>query len=191
VFAAQAHHVGLWVVDTAGGRPVHLRVPAVEGMMSSPTFSPDGTQIAFLEDRWGDGVHVHVWVMDADGGNPHEILTDRTLGRGRGTLQWSPAGDRLAMQFDPYTDGHRAVYGDSEIFLFAPDGSGFTEVTTGVSGGVSPYWSPDGAQIAYTTECANCGSAYGLVIADADGSTLRAFGIGASGPWHPGVPPAN
>jgi hypothetical protein len=26
----------------------------------------------------------------------------------------------------------------------------------------------------------------GLAIADADGSNVREFGFGASGPWHPG-----
>ena len=48
-----------------------------------------------------------------------------------------------------------------------------------ISGGYSPYWSPDGSQIAYTI-----GS--GLAIADSDGSNVREFGFAASGPWRPG-----
>ena len=76
-----------------------------------------------------------------------------------------------------------------------------------ITGGISPYWSPDGSQIAYTIPCEerptpSCpegthfrsGStlshaAYspaGLAIADADGSNVRAFGFAASGPWLPG-----
>ena len=62
------------------------------------------------------------------------------------------------------------------IYTFAPDGSDFTKVITD---GSSPYWSPDGSQIAYNGPS-------GLAIADADGSNVRAFGFAASGPWHPG-----
>jgi len=62
------------------------------------------------------------------------------------------------------------------IYTFAPDGSNITKVA---SDGDSPFWSPDGSQIAYTTPS-------GLAIADADGSNVRTFGFAASGPWHPG-----
>lgn len=75
------------------------------------------------------------------------------------------------------------------IYTFAPDGSDFTKVITG---GLSPYWSPDGSQIAYTmceeltsAPCLGAGSA-GLAIVAADGSRVRELGFGASGPWHPG-----
>jgi len=180
VFARQSEDVGLYVVDTAGGRPVRLPIPGAEGMVMAPTFSPDGTQIAYL-DIWDD--RNHVWVMDADGSNAHEILTDEFLAGGLGSLQWSPAGDRLAMQIDPIPDGDSAVYGDSVISTFAPDGSDFTQVITG---GLSPYWSPDGSRIAYTIECDPDFSCSGLAIADADGSNIRGFGFAASGPWHPG-----
>ena len=69
------------------------------------------------------------------------------------------------------------------IYTFAPDGSDFTKVITG---GHSPYWSPDGSQIAYTISCLDYPNGCGLAIADADGSNIRAFGFATSGPWHPG-----
>jgi RNA polymerase sigma-70 factor (sigma-E family) len=77
-----------------------------------------------------------------------------------------------------------------------------------IEGGISPYWSPDGSQIAYTVPCDVNPDGYwcpegsirrseydpqtgdlpaGLAIADADGSNIRAFGFAASGPWHPGA----
>ena len=137
-------------------------------------------------------------MADADGSDAHEILADEaTVFRGVSGPEWSPAGDRLAIGLGEYEGGGRPA-----IYTFAPDGTDFTRVITG---GVSPYWSPDGSQIAYTIPCdehpgGRCPegsilrsefdpqpgeSPAGLAIADADGSNVRAFGFAASGPWHP------
>jgi dipeptidyl aminopeptidase/acylaminoacyl peptidase len=163
---------GLYVVDAEGGQPVRI---ADEG--SSPTFSPDGTQIAYLGlPRDGCCVQAgreHVWVANADGTDAHEILTDEpALDKGVFELTWSPAGDRIAMENS--LGRHVAIY------TFAPDGSEFTKV---IPGGANPYWSPDGSQIAYVV----LGDSTGLMIADADGSNVRTLGFGNSGPWHPGT----
>jgi WD40-like Beta Propeller Repeat len=157
---------GLFVVDAEGGQPIRI---AEEG--GSPAFSPDGTQIAYLVSGRDDG---HLWVADADGSDAHEILANKPkVLDGVSGLQWSPAGDRLAMA--------NTYQGSLAIYTVAPDGSDFTEVITG---GFNPYWSPDGSQIAYIVP----GGSHGLTIADADGSNVREFGFGASGPWHPGGP---
>ncbi len=114
----------------------------------------------------------HVWVANADGTDPHEILADEpALAKGVFGLAWSPAGDRIAMENS--LEGHVAIH------TFAPDGSDFTEVITG---GFNPHWSPDGSQIAYGLPGRN-----GVSVADADGSNVRTFGFGGSGPWHPGT----
>lgn len=169
VFAADRDD-GLYVVDAEGGQPVRI----AEG--EEPTFSPDGTQIAYLKvPRSASGVPIrreHVWVANADGTDAHEILADEPdLAEGVFGLTWSPAGGRIAMQNS--LEGHVAIY------TFAPDGSDFTKVITG---GFNPHWSPDGSQIAYGVPGRDS-----FYVADADGSNVRAFDIGAaSGPWHPG-----
>jgi dipeptidyl aminopeptidase/acylaminoacyl peptidase len=170
VFAAD-NSDGLYVVDAAGGRPVRI----ANG--EEPTFSPDGTRIAYLgSPRSGccvQGGREHVWVANADGTDAYEILADEpALAKGVFDLSWSPAGDRIAM--DNTLGSHVAIY------TFAPDGSDFTKV---IPGGTHPYWSPDGSQIAY--DLLHPGP-YGLRIADADGSNVRTLGFGSSGPWHPG-----
>ena len=177
VFAAQGDHLGLYVVDTEGGRPVRLPLPGAEGIVGAPTFSPDGTQIAYVDT----GDENHVWVMNADGSDGHEILANEpTLVGVPGNLQWSPAGDRIAIQVrSPDPDGTNAIY------TVGPDGSDFARVITAAA---SPYWSPDGSQIAYTVICDErpdgcepVGDAGGLGIADADGSNVREFGFAALG----------
>jgi dipeptidyl aminopeptidase/acylaminoacyl peptidase len=163
VFAADGG--GLYVVDAAGGQQVQI---ADEG--ESPTFSAEGTQIAYLSES-GQAGFEHVWVANADGTDAHEILTDETLAMGMSELTWSPAGDRIAMENQQ--EGHVAIY------TFAPDGSDFTQVITG---GFNHSWSPDGSQIAYGLPGRD-----GFSIADADGSNVQMFGFAAPGPWHPGT----
>lgn len=204
VQAVPADDLGLYVVDAEGGRPVRLPDASPTFAADALTFSPDGSQIAYLgdgNDVAGNVDEEHVWVADADGGNAHEILADEpTLFAGVTGLQWSPTGDRLAIGVGDHEGGGRPA-----IYTFAPDGSDFTKV---IDGGISPYWAPDGSRIAYTIPCdehPDAGSCpegsirrsefdpqpgdlpAGLAIADADGSDARAFGFAASGPWHPGA----
>jgi dipeptidyl aminopeptidase/acylaminoacyl peptidase len=44
---------------------------------AAPTWSPDGSQIAFITDRNGS---YEIWVMNADGSNQHPILSASALG---------------------------------------------------------------------------------------------------------------
>jgi Tol biopolymer transport system component len=166
----------LYAVDADGG-PVEVLLQAQGDMVYDPTFSPDGTQIAYATGG-GDHTH-HVWVMNADGSDAHEIVFNEwTAADGHVTgLAWSPAGDRIALGLGLF---------NGVIYTFAPDGSNFTRV---IPRGARPYWSPDGSQIAYAIPCLQDldGDGCSLAIADADGSDHRMFGFATSGPWHPGA----
>ena len=192
VFAAPTSDGGaaLYAVDNQGGSANVLI--AADGCCQAPAYAPDGTRIAYVS---GGGDHSNsVWLINADGSDAHPIVrneSDRWPGHVSG-LVWSPAGDRLALGLG------------GKIYTFATDGSAFTEIagadTTCPSADIcavnlpksaeSPYWSPDGSQIAYTTGCVEGARAANregchLAIADADGSNVVAFGSAASGPWHP------
>jgi Tol biopolymer transport system component len=185
--------LALYAVDADGGRAKRLggQGPG-DGLIQQPTFSPDGTRIAYA---MGAGDHSNsVWLVDADGSSPRPIVwneSDEWPGHVRG-LSWSPAGNRIALGLG------------GKIYTFATDGSGVTQIAGADTGcgpadpcavklprsAESPYWSPDGSQIAYTTGCVEGAGAANrvgchLAIADADGSSVRTFGFPTSGPWHP------
>jgi WD40 repeat protein len=142
------HDGALFTVDVDGG-PAEVfwesHVPQ-NGIVRAPTFSPDGSQIAFV-DGYCDSSH-SVWVANADGTDAHQILTESdalevgggfgsSLGAGHAYgLAWSPTGDRIALAFE------------RNIYTFAPDGSDVRLVRPGGSAGI--YWSPDGSQIETT-----------------------------------------
>jgi hypothetical protein len=110
------HHGALFAVDADGG-PAELlwesRAADKGGIVREPTFSPDGTQIAFA-DGYCDHNH-SVWVMNADGSDAHQIVSNETtLGATHvHGLAWSAAGDRIALLIDQGT------------YTFATDGSDF------------------------------------------------------------------
>ena len=145
------HDGALFSVDADGG-PVAVfwtsHIPQ-NGIVKGPTFSPDGTQIAFV-DGYCDNSN-NVWVANADGSNAHRILTedDRLInspndvfgyGLDGGHVQglaWSPTGDRIALAYE------------KRAFTFAPDGSDIEQVAGG-GGATGIYWSPDGTQVETT-----------------------------------------
>ncbi len=113
------HDGALFAVDADGG-PAELlwksHVPQ-NGIVMYPTFSPDGTRIAFT-DGYCDSSH-SVWVMNADGSDAHPVLVPEDIGLEAGHvygLAWSPAGDRIALSYE------RGRYS------FAADGSDFHQI---------------------------------------------------------------
>ena len=112
-------HDGALFAVSADGGPAEVfwesQLPS-KGIVRYPTFSPDGTQIAFADGNC-DSLH-SVWLMNADGSDAHQIQANETaLGAGHVVgLAWSAAGDRLALSND-----------FAGTFTFAPDGSDFTQ----------------------------------------------------------------
>ena len=180
----------IYVVDAQGGSPRVLFAgdrrcclsngESNRSWLSNPTYSPDGTQIAYFDHLLDGGSQLRV--MNADGTDVHVLLEG--TGYHMYNLAWSPHGEQLA-----FGGGYR---GSAGVFVVGADGSGPTLV---VPGGADPYWSPDGTRIAYRipppsalADCLSCGLGT-LEIAALDGTHVQRFGSAEPGPWNPLVQP--
>jgi dipeptidyl aminopeptidase/acylaminoacyl peptidase len=129
---------------TASARPIGLTDFRSLLRITSPRFSPDGKQIAFLTSR-SDFVHdryeTTLHVMSIAGGEPRALVEGfRELKMPR----WSPDGRTLAFTAEVGTR-------KAQIYT-VPAAGGTPEELSDAPNGVQQYaWSPDGGTIAYVT----------------------------------------
>ena len=117
-----------------------------------PSWSPDGSQIAFMSKRSGNP---DIFVMDADGSNLRQ-LTEHPANDI--WPEWSPDGTRIA--FPSRRDGN------FEIYVMNPDGTDQERLTHTPGHEDFPTWSPDGTRILFTRS--EIGE--GTYVMNADGS---------------------
>ncbi|MFD0205633.1 MULTISPECIES: amidohydrolase family protein [Saccharothrix] len=136
---------------------------AFSGAQTSPRFSPDGRQVAFVDQ---DGA---VWVLDVAGGTSKQV-TPTLFSPGRPT--WSPDGTVLALAaVKPFSRRFRE--GTSQILtVHLPSGElRYTEPmpfrSIATRGDDGPVWSPDGRHLAFVVE-----SVVWVVAVDAAGRFL-------------------
>ncbi|HSL43565.1 MAG TPA: hypothetical protein VK897_09050 [Anaerolineales bacterium] len=127
-----SHGNGIWVMNADGSDPHAITFKDD----IDPTWSPDGSMIAFASSRAGER---QLFVASANG-NRVEQVTDLSNMGGRST--WSPDGKRLAF--------YRGPTGDRNIYTINISGSGLDKLTNG-GDNLGPSWSPDGDWIAFTS----------------------------------------
>jgi Tol biopolymer transport system component len=123
---------GLWVMKANGNNPHALTFKDD----IDPTWSPDGSMIAFASSRAGKR---QLFVANANGKNVEQVTDLSNMG---GRSSWSPDGTKLAF--------YRGPEGDRNIYTINIDGTGLQKLTNG-GDNLGPTWSPDGNWIAFTS----------------------------------------
>jgi Tol biopolymer transport system component len=126
------HGNGLWLMNPDGSDP---RAITFKDDID-PTWSPDGSMIAFASNRSGTR---QLYVANANGRNVEQVTDLNNMG---GRSSWSPDGRKLAF--------YRGPAGDRDIYIINIDGSGLQRLTNG-GDNLGPSWSPDGNWIAFTS----------------------------------------
>jgi Tol biopolymer transport system component len=130
---------------------------------SSPDWSPDGSQIAFISDRVDPQAgrcfpdcKYQIYVINTDGSDEHQLVDTefRTL-----HPDWHPDGTMLSFDTEFNLEG--------DIYVVNADGSGLQRL---IEDGFWADWSPDGTQIVFASKRDGNVEIY---VADADGSNQR------------------
>lgn len=137
---------------------VHVDVP---GFVSLPSWSPDGTRIAFdvnsFEDPHPKGGYFDIYTANADGTDPTRLTFEKV----DHSPVWSPDGSRIA---------YVHAWDDQQIWVVNADGSGPLQLTASKGPNLFPSWSPDGTRIAFVSLG---GSNSDIYVMNSDGSEVQ------------------
>ena len=156
----------------SGGRLVLARyVAAGLPWNEYPSWSPDGSTIAFASTRGAEGGirKAELYALNAVGTGLRRLTTS---GGSVSTYSWAPDGRSLAYQ--------RVRTSESQIFVVASDGTGSRRLATGYW----PRWSPDGQSVAYVCRDIRTGDSVCIVPARG-GEPTRVVSGGSAPTWSP------
>lgn len=162
----------IYAVDVFTGIEINLTKGAGG---TDPSWSPDGTRIAFSSHRDGN---YEIYTMDSDG-NDLQRLTYTDWAEAEPS--WSPDGKQIAYAAHLFQSSllcgfmptGRPAGADEEmasIYVMTSDGANQTELEL-TSGGNEPTWSPDGTSLALVITNAKHDSQ--IYVIDADGTNLK------------------
>lgn len=108
------------------------------GYSLHPSWSPDGTKIAFMSDRDNDW---EIYIMNSDGSDVRQITKNQFSDR---YPSWSHDGSRIVF--------HSDRDGNIELFTIFVDDFTETRITTNPATDASGQWSPDDNWIAFLSD---------------------------------------
>jgi Tol biopolymer transport system component len=128
----------IYVMDPDGTDQIRLTNNDRDDLF--PTWSPDGTRIAFVSERQAGGYAI--FVMKANGTRKTEVTQMAQIDP---SLSWSPNGRQIV-----FSDGIGGP-NSTDIFSVNVDGTGRKNITEDSQWNFSPSLSPNGAQILFTS----------------------------------------
>jgi Tol biopolymer transport system component len=155
IYVVNADGSGLRAV-THGAPPNHFRF--------GPTWSQDGSRIAYLESNGTTSESADVWVVPVAGGEPRRLTMDGGPKRG---VAWQPGGSLVLYDHADASPAWGLWTVDTQ--------SGMTRRladTRPFGSGEAGYWSPDGTRIAFPDGVGR------LEVAAPDGSQAQVLATG-------------
>jgi Tol biopolymer transport system component len=167
----------IFLMGAAGRHVRQLTEPRVLVEFGRPTFSPDGTRIAFY--AWLD-FNGAVGVMRDDGSDLRFVGSyEQELGDADLYPAWSPDGSALVFTWMRDPTGAATDF-DFGLSVMSPDGLGERAVVASAPAETSafswPAWSPNGLAVAYERAGA-------IHVVQANGSADRFVATGSQPDW--------
>lgn len=159
----------IWTMNADGSDKKEIST-GVE-LNASPTFAPDGSQIAFAGSAAGN---TDIYVVSAAGGNLRRLTTTRAL---EASPDWSPTGRQILYTSD--------ISGTPQIYVMDAEGVNPRRLTYAGNWNDEGLWSPDGSKIAFA--CRNEGDFRICAMDVASGRTVEIASDGSEG--HPAWSP--
>lgn len=156
-------------IESAGAISEAIALMAKVGRCWSPSFSPDGAQIAFVSDLTGSP---QVWRTPLAGGFPAAVTAfDEQVSR----VTWSPDGEWLAVESAPGGGMN------SQIDIVRPDGRNRRRLTAGgISNNWLGGWAKDGGAILYSSNADSLDSMACFRIAIGSGAAEKLTNAGGT-----------
>ena len=142
----------LWLFDETAGK--RTRLTQEEGIQYQPTWSPEGSTIAYSGGS-GPGSY-EIFVVPTDGSGKRQLTKNQANDF---TPSWSPDGTRIVFS--------SSVSGDYEIWIMNFEGMDLKQLTHSPGLDTRPVFSPDGTHVAFTS---NRSGHLEIWVINADGS---------------------
>lgn len=177
-----AFETEIWLADVKSG--TSRAFTQAKKSSDAPSFSPDGSSLAFLSDR--DGKR-QVYVMSLSGGESRKLTSAE---EGVSRFAWSHDGKRIAfVASDPKTEAmkeRQKLYGDvtiedeatnpAHLHVITVDDSASKRLTSGTFVVGAFDWSPDDREIAFDftqSTDPSFGVTSNISVVDTDSATVR------------------
>jgi hypothetical protein len=146
----------LYVMGSDGSNRSRL-AEAQSGFLSPPTWSPDGSKLAFVSDRGGNQ---DIWVADSEGSELVNLTQNEAKDH---SPAWSHDGEWIA-----FASLRDALYW--ELYVMRADGSDVQRLSWWEDASdLSPTWSPDDTRLAFASKRDGNWEIYAM---DRDGTNL-------------------